>query len=290
MIRNELFFLTIDIIPSPVAVTKAEKTIYVNKNFLDFFGFKNLEDFHKKKECICKLFLKHEKYFTLDKVENRLEWTKYLFKKVTNNDKVFVAILDKYENIRYFEIHMEKIPEYPEYYIIVLNDITFIQENEKLKKIAYYDFLTNIYNRNIFTELFNKKIKIKHRFKTDLTLLLLDIDYFKKINDTYGHDIGDKVLINFTKLISNNLRETDIFARWGGEEFMVLLPYANKKIGYEIAEKLRKLVEKSNLKPKFTISIGVTELKDGDNIKTAFKRVDEALYKAKEHRNSVFLK
>jgi len=119
---------------------------------------------------------------------------------------------------------------------------------------------------------------------------MFDIDYFKKVNDTYGHDVGDYVLQELSRIILNNIRETDSFGRWGGEEFMLLLPYTSQEKIMEIAEKIRKTVQEHTFKDvkQITVSIGVTLYKKDEGISQLIKRVDIALYEAKSHgRNQV---
>ena len=118
---------------------------------------------------------------------------------------------------------------------------------------------------------------------------MFDIDHFKNINDTYGHITGDKVLITLTKIIKHHLRINDIFARWGGEEFMVLLPRTDIQEAYNKAKELRKIIEEyqDNQIPKFTVSFGVTEILDSDKSESCLIRVDTALYQAKRQRNDV---
>ena len=121
---------------------------------------------------------------------------------------------------------------------------------------------------------------------------MLDIDFFKKVNDTYGHDIGDKVLIQLTNKIKHLIRDSDIFCRYGGEEFIIIMPHCTAKKALEKAEYIRKIVEKLTITPlkQLTISLGVTEVKKEDTIENMIKRVDKALYYSKENgRNRVTL-
>ena len=113
---------------------------------------------------------------------------------------------------------------------------------------------------------------------------MFDIDHFKRINDTYGHDIGDDVLVNLSELVKTCIRETDIFARWGGEEFMLLLPHTTMLNASKLAERIRAIIEKNNFPTVGTItsSFGVTQYVNTDTAETFTKRVDRALYKAKE--------
>lgn len=113
---------------------------------------------------------------------------------------------------------------------------------------------------------------------------MIDLDNFKKINDTFGHITGDETLIEFTKLVSSSIRETDSFGRWGGDEFLLVLPKTNGVEGVLIANNLRSRVAESEAFSNLlmTISIGVTELKETDTIESLISRTDKALYKAKD--------
>lgn len=164
----------------------------------------------------------------------------------------------------------------------------------KLKNSAEIDYLTNIYNRNKFYEIASREVKRAKRYKEDTAILLLDIDFFKKVNDSYGHEWGDKVLRELARKISTNIREVDIFARWGGEEFVLLLPNTGKEGGLVVAEKIRKLIHESKVKEldAITISIGVS-LVDTENydITAAINLADQAMYEAKTNgRNQVCFK
>lgn len=159
--------------------------------------------------------------------------------------------------------------------------------NIKLSELANKDSLTNLYNRRHFFELINSFQNMTEREEKKSMLLMLDIDKFKNINDTYGHDMGDKVLQSFAKTVASKTRKGDIFARFGGEEFIIFLPYAETKQALLVAEKIRKSIEKSLVENiKYTISIGLS--KYTGNITTSIKEADKALYKAKENgRNQV---
>jgi diguanylate cyclase (GGDEF)-like protein len=132
-------------------------------------------------------------------------------------------------------------------------------------------------------ELFSK-YKI---FKIPVGVIMFDIDNFKKINDTYGHDTGDKVLKTLAQTVKKIIRKNDYFIRYGGEEFLLILPYSEPKSTKKVAEKIRKEIEKlslsiDNRKLKFTVSMGISKLKPEDKtIMDAIKRADERLYRAK---------
>ena len=154
---------------------------------------------------------------------------------------------------------------------------------EQLETLATIDDLTQIYNRRKFFELANKEISRNARYKHDLTMIIIDIDHFKKINDLHGHQIGDEVLKRLTSTISSLIRDTDIFGRIGGEEFSLILPETPKQAAKEFAERMRRCIanEKYPNIESITISMGLTQLYDDDTYESAFSRADIALYAAK---------
>ncbi|MEA3553943.1 MAG: GGDEF domain-containing protein, partial [Campylobacterota bacterium] len=154
----------------------------------------------------------------------------------------------------------------------------------------YIDGLTQVYNRNKFDELFELEIKNTKRYKTPLCVAIIDIDKFKNFNDTYGHLIGDEVLITMAQTVKTHVRETDTFARWGGEEFVILLKNTNVKNAKIVSEHIKDRIEENNHKTagKITASFGLTQYIENDTIESIFKRCDDALYIAKENgRNRV---
>lgn len=167
------------------------------------------------------------------------------------------------------------------------------EANEKLKVLASTDFLTGINNRGSFMNLAQKYFDIAKRNNTSLEILSLDLDHFKSINDTYGHEAGDKVLIEFTNTVKRLLRDSDVFGRTGGEEFCIILQNTSPEGSYVFAERLRQSVEDTKIEYegksiKVTVSIGMAAMDKEENIKDLIKKSDVALYKAKESgRNKV---
>jgi len=161
---------------------------------------------------------------------------------------------------------------------------------EKLVQLATIDPLTSIPNRRKFDEVLQYELNRDSRYKNGLSLVFCDLDYFKKINDQYGHKVGDDVLQVFTELVSKNIRKTDVIARWGGEEFALLLPATDIMIATSTAEKLRKKTEEYAFPHvgNITASFGVTQFIAGDTETSLINRADDALYRAKKHgRNRV---
>lgn len=162
---------------------------------------------------------------------------------------------------------------------------------KELEKLLDRDYLTGLYNRRFFMERFLEEIAWSVRYKEPLSIMMLDIDFFKKINDTYGHGCGDEILKQISSALLSVLRAEDIVARYGGEEFIVLLPNTNPEGALTVAEKLRATVqdknffcEGGNIRLSVTISIGVTTY-NGDTELSPDRLIgqaDGALYNAKE--------
>ena len=158
-----------------------------------------------------------------------------------------------------------------------------MQTEERLKQLATIDTLTGISNRRHFDEALANEIHRAARYSTPLSLILFDIDHFKYINDTCGHHTGDRVLIQFALVVGGAIRAIDLFARWGGEEFAILMPNCDLNAGRLLAEKLRMLLEKQHFADvgQVTCSFGVAEYSPGDDVGKLMKRVDRCLYHAK---------
>ncbi len=164
------------------------------------------------------------------------------------------------------------------------------QLNRDLGKIAYTDHLTRIYNRWDLEHKITDMIRLSEDGHTPVSLIFMDIDHFKHVNDTYGHDVGDMVLRATVDLIKDHLQPQHVFGRWGGEEFLYALPGMELEEAKDFAERLRAQVEENCyvVVRHITMSFGVTSLIEGDNLDSFVKRADEALYMAKESgRNRV---
>jgi len=168
------------------------------------------------------------------------------------------------------------------------------EKNRELQELAYYDPLTGLPNRRFFFEHASLIFEEVKRYEKPLSLLVMDIDHFKKINDTYGHDVGDVVLKTFAGVLRGIVRQSDICARFGGEEFVVLLPNTNLEGAKVLAERIRttvakNMVEHGSIVIVFTVSIGASQYRKGmQNIDELIKEADIALYRAKEEgRNRV---
>ncbi len=164
--------------------------------------------------------------------------------------------------------------------LVVVRNFT---RQKQAERMAAIDPLTHAYNRRTFSELLEQEIKKVDRNDRSFSMVMLDIDHFKRINDTHGHDAGDYVLKRMAKLIRENIRDEDILSRYGGEEFVIILPERNLKGARAVAERIRKLIENASFDKvgHVTISAGVSDFMQGDNKESVFKKADNALYIAK---------
>jgi len=164
------------------------------------------------------------------------------------------------------------------------------EQLEFISNIASFDRLTSVYNRYMFEELLQKEISRARRYGRPMSLIMVDVDYFKQINDAFGHQTGDSVLAQIAGTLKRHVRESDIVARWGGEEFVIILPDMPKEHAAVLADSLRALIADSVYEKSITLtcSFGVTAYREGDTVDTVFNRIDTALYRAKEfERNNV---
>lgn len=172
-------------------------------------------------------------------------------------------------------------------YTALRQDIT---DKKRIEELSITDRLTGLYNRLKLDELLSLHINTAHRHKTPFSTIMLDIDKFKSVNDTYGHQVGDTLLQEIATVLKTNLRLEDSVGRWGGEEFLILLPNTTQEGAVLLAEKLRTAIEHTAFSTvgKRTASFGVASYIEADDTKTIVGRADEALYRAKEKgRNRV---
>ena len=284
------FIELINAIPS-VAIQgydKDRKVIYWNKSSENIYGYSYEEAIGKSLED---LIIPEEMHIPV--IEGIKDWFE--------NGNVIPAcelILKRKDQsaIHVFSSHVmlgEKTSN-PEMFCIDidLSEVASLKiKNTDLEQKANYDMLTNIYNRNYFDSIIDKKFHQMLTLKQELSLIMFDVDYFKKINDQYGHDIGDKALIYLVQIVKKIIRKNDILVRWGGDEFILLLE-ADLSMVKDIANKLRNNieVETSKLKdiPTLTCSFGVVYMGDFSSFDKAYKAVDKKLYLAKRNgRNRV---
>lgn len=258
------------------------KYIGCNKAFEEFVGKPSCEiigknDFELFDEEYAILFReKDEELLKENKIIVSNEWVKY-----PNHKKVY--------------LQTQKIPfDYDKTedngILGISRDITDLYlANKKIKEQTYIDELTKVYNRKSFNKKINEIFDLYKRYNTSFCIAMYDIDNFKKINDEYGHDVGDKVLIEMSQKVRSLIRKTDNLFRIGGEEFVILFPTSNIGKTYEVVEKIRIAVSNMTMveDKKITISFGLTKPEENDNIKTICKRVDTLLYESKNNGKNI---
>ena len=158
------------------------------------------------------------------------------------------------------------------------------ERTKKLRKMVITDELTNLFNRRRILELLEIELEKASRYKRDLALIMIDLDFFKRINDSFGHQFGDKVLRKISEIMKQNTRNLDLVGRYGGEEFLLILPETNLEKAALVAEKLRQKIKKSDIEGldfKLTASFGAVQY-EGESSQQLIKRADDLLYKAKK--------
>lgn len=280
--QRHYFRAIIDSTTDMIIITDTHHPIDVNQAFFEFFDeFTTLQAFEKVHGCVCNLFEKEEGF--LQKWMGEYSWIEYVYHHPEIDHKVKI-VHRKHEHI--FSVNIKALGNRDDHtYTLVLTDITkMIRYHEELKYLSQRDALTSIGNREFFNQNITQEVADAKRYGTALSLIMFDIDHFKLINDTYGHDVGDIVLVELAQSIQKLLRASDIFCRYGGEEFMVIVPKASIKEASILAERIRVHTQKLKMDPveQTTISIGVTQFTTHDSIETLIKRVDTALYQSKE--------
>ncbi len=213
-----------------------------------------------------------------------------------NNTTFELSIFNDMIKLVYIENHKEKTISIIKNSLVQVLLLIFILSiiymlcyliilNRKVEKLANRDSLSSLLNRRAMRRESEKLVNIANRYNQDISLLLLDIDLFKNVNDTYGHHIGDLTIKEVAKILSKNTRESDLVSRYGGEEFLIMLSNSNSKSAYSLAERIRKEISNlsiENTDLKITISIGCTEYKKEEELDSFINRVDLLLYKAKD--------
>ncbi len=265
----------------------------INREGLEFLGYDSLDSLLASYSDIVDFFIEEEN--CVSKYTYGKKWVESIFndEKIKNNT-VKVKIFSKKDKFYYyFHLKISKMKDSKEY-LLTFNDITKLEQDKtNIKKLAEFDPLTQIYNRVKLNEMFQGIFFNAKKYNTIVTIILFDIDHFKHINDNYGHNVGDKVLFELSSLVRGLLRDEDIFARWGGEEFVIVLEEISLKETTKLASRLREEIENFHFDvvEDITCSFGVTQFTQRDTESIFFERVDKALYEAKERgRNRVIVK
>ena len=286
-LQNRRYFKElIDLQHDLIVVNDGKGIIDTNRAFLNFFCYENLEEYKNDHECICDMFLEVDGYL---KKENKksIDWIHHV--KENPNEEHKVKMLNCKNEERIFSVEIEKIGDSHRFFILFRDITKDLSLKQELEERANFDTLTQIFNRNRFEFFLQQELQKAERYGNIFSLVMFDIDHFKRINDTYGHDVGDIILKELTALIKHHTRDVDIFARWGGEEFMIITQ-TNIYQTEMFAEKLRSIIEKATFHNNLSVScsFGVTQYRKEDTLESIVKRCDNMLYSAKESgRNCV---
>ena len=271
-----------------IIMTDSKNITTANQSFLRFFHLTKLSEFQSEKKSLVELFVKDSEYYNLGDLAENKNWLNAIS---INKDKDFITVMHdpNTKESHSFLLKATKIKN-EELYIVTFTDITHtVTASKKLEKKAFHDNLTGLYNREKLNEFLTFEMNISSRYESPLSIILFDIDNFKAVNDTYGHISGDHVLRQLALLAQNNIRKTDIVARWGGEEFLVVAPSTALNSAKIIAENIRRTISEDNFPEvgQITCSFGVTSYIINESAEELFKRVDIALYDAKSSGKNI---
>lgn len=288
--QSQLIRNILDVSQNLMLITDGRDISYINRALLRFSHCRDLEEFNFARSGLESLLVPFDNAFYKNK--NFEEWVRYAANSSEAN-KLIVYMQEPESPEADIFAYLVQINKFPSGHdlLISFSDITNI-EKEKLhyKELAQYDELTKIYNRKKFNDELNKEIDRAVRYGHPLSLAMFDIDHFKNINDTYGHLVGDYVLKEVVHVVNNEIRKSDIFCRYGGEEFTLLMTATKLDMAQDTADRIRKVLENHVFGEvgHVTCSIGVSEYKPEDTHESFVKRSDDALYQAKQTgRNKV---
>lgn len=274
--------MILDSVPSPVIVTDGKDLIAANSSFLSYLNYKDIEDFKKDHACVCDYFEPGDTHEYLTPMKDDQVWTEYMLSHPLKMHKAKITVNDL---TTVFEVRISVLKVNQETrYVVIFNDISAMQLQTMI------DPLTKIPNRFHFTMVYEHTIRMSQRSDSDLSVIFFDIDHFKDVNDTYGHLIGDIVLQEVSELVSQEIRRSDFIARWGGEEFVILLPDTDLGEAVHVAEMIRLAISNKifQVVGRITCSFGVVALETFEDGEHLLNRADEFLYEAKKSgRNKV---
>jgi diguanylate cyclase (GGDEF)-like protein len=289
--QREILQYIIDSENSLSVITDIKNISFASKSFLKFFAVEDVIEFNTKFGSIINIFAQSGDGINVQKIKAFFNEDKTLYDFINSLDETQRIALMKSENgeEKSFLVSISRINTTQ--FLMNFTDVTKIKkQKEELIKKVNHDLLTGLYNRNKFEEIFAYELAQVKRYNNSLSLAIVDIDHFKRFNDNYGHLVGDEVLKLLSKTLNECTRGSDMVARWGGEEFVMLFSKTSYEDALALLQKCRALIEALNYKNFGTItaSFGLTTYKDGDTLKSMLNRADNALYKAKASgRNQV---
>lgn len=278
-IQAERFQAMLDFQDNMLILTDGKKVFEANKSFVEFVGNDTAALLFENKASLDDLFIQDDGL--ISKLENR-NWLSALIAGEFKNSIVRLKDSSNIEHV--FYIKASRYSNDDEHYVVSFVNVTDYEEKRKtLEVLAHTDTLTAVANRLRFTAVLDSEIEKSKKVSSIFSLAMFDIDYFKKINDKFGHDVGDEVLVKICEIVKANIRPNDVLARWGVEEFMIIFINVNRDNAYMLCERLRNSISETSFsfKKQITCSFGITEYSNQEDKTVLLKRVDDALYEAK---------
>ncbi len=275
-----------------ILLSNGRQLFDANRAFLEFFGIESVEKFIRKHRCICDLFINTEEGY-LQSEKDGLDWLQQIVRDPEKEHRTILHDRRSGED-RIFSVTVSRFDR-RDRYVVTFRDVTSEErEKERFRSEALRDHLTGIFNKRAFEHYLEGRLRdYRYYHNSSIVIVMFDIDLFKEINDRYGHHWGDEILKKVCKIISERIRKSDFFARWGGDEFMIVMEGITADEARHLIEKLREEIAAYDfrLERRVSCSFGITALRDDDSIDTVLDRVDKALYDAKRGgRNRVVLR
>ncbi|MFV5915423.1 GGDEF domain-containing protein [Bacillus cereus] len=277
-LQQELLQTMFDFQNDLLFIVEDDEIVDCNTNFLTFFGYENLFAYREQHLVFAEHFIRENGYYS---TTHDITW---LDDTLSSGRRIKMS---NYEGaVSTFLLRATPLPEDLSRFIVKCTEITELDEiYQEQERLAMIDSLTEIYNRLKFQQILEVEWEKVIRNDEKIAIILFDIDNFKTVNDTYGHDFGDLALIQLVELMKSKVEQQHVFARWGGEEFIILVTNTVEKEAFQVAESLRFFIETKQFTgiSKLTASFGVALYEQGTTREELMQRADIALYEAKKN-------
>jgi len=277
-LQQELLQTMFDFQNDLLFIVEDDEIVDCNTNFLTFFGYENLFAYREQHLVFAEHFIRENGYYSMT---HDITW---LDDTLSSGRRIKMS---NYEGaVSTFLLRATPLPEDLSRFIVKCTEITELDEiYQEQERLAMIDSLTEIYNRLKFQQILEVEWEKVIRNDEKIAIILFDIDNFKTVNDTYGHDFGDLALIQLAELMKSKVEQQHVFARWGGEEFIILVTNTVEKEAFQVAESLRFFIETKQFTgiSKLTASFGVALYEQGTTREELMQRADIALYEAKKN-------
>ncbi|ANP82801.1 MULTISPECIES: GGDEF domain-containing protein [Bacillus] len=277
-LQQELLQTMFDFQNDLLFIVEDDEIVDCNTNFLTFFGYENLFAYREQHLVFAEHFIRENGYYS---TTHDITW---LDDTLSSGRRI--KMLNYEGTVSTFLLRATPLPEDLSRFIVKCTEITELDEiYQEQERLAMIDSLTEIYNRLKFQQILEVEWEKVIRTDEKIAIILFDIDNFKTVNDTYGHDFGDLALIQLAELMKSKMEQQHVFARWGGEEFIILVTNTVEKEAFQVAESLRFFIETKQFTgiSKLTASFGVALYEQGTTREELMQRADIALYEAKKN-------